>query len=200
MGHDVTETPSITCPLCGRTSYNQGDVEHRYCSHCSWFHDDPPPAPPAALSSRIELALTALDLPPVLPGEQLPEGVRVMLLEAPDVSLSSGPRFYGMNGEPLEGSDASMMERVNTLRGSEAAEIHETVVSGQGEVSVEISTAYMGLDLSPSGPAPLIWETFVVIGVGTASIVPGPWRYATKAAASAGHTAIAATVRMVVGE
>lgn len=32
--------PSITCPKCGRTSYNAGDVEHRYCGACHQFHED----------------------------------------------------------------------------------------------------------------------------------------------------------------
>jgi hypothetical protein len=31
---------SITCIRCGRTSFNAGDVEHRYCGHCQMFHDD----------------------------------------------------------------------------------------------------------------------------------------------------------------
>lgn len=30
--------PSITCPDCGRTSYNPGDIENRYCAACDQFH------------------------------------------------------------------------------------------------------------------------------------------------------------------
>jgi len=30
---------SITCPLCGMTSYHPKDVEHRYCGNCYQFHD-----------------------------------------------------------------------------------------------------------------------------------------------------------------
>ena len=26
--------PSITCPRCGRTSYNPNDVREGYCGHC----------------------------------------------------------------------------------------------------------------------------------------------------------------------
>ena len=33
------ENPSITCPRCGRVSYNAGDNEHRYCGNCHQFHD-----------------------------------------------------------------------------------------------------------------------------------------------------------------
>ena len=30
---------SITCQRCGRTSYNAGDVENRYCGFCHVFHE-----------------------------------------------------------------------------------------------------------------------------------------------------------------
>jgi hypothetical protein len=36
------ELVSITCPVCGRVSYNPGDVEHRYCGNCHQFHDQMP--------------------------------------------------------------------------------------------------------------------------------------------------------------
>ena len=32
--------PSITCPLCGRTSYHPQDIKHRYCGNCHMFHDE----------------------------------------------------------------------------------------------------------------------------------------------------------------
>lgn len=30
----------ITCPECNRTSYNKGDIEHKYCGNCQIFHGD----------------------------------------------------------------------------------------------------------------------------------------------------------------
>jgi ribosomal protein S27AE len=30
--------PSITCPRCGRTSFNRGDIRNRYCGYCHAFH------------------------------------------------------------------------------------------------------------------------------------------------------------------
>jgi len=30
----MTEQPSITCPDCGRTSYNPNDIEQGYCGYC----------------------------------------------------------------------------------------------------------------------------------------------------------------------
>lgn len=35
----MTDTPSITCPQCGMTSYHPKDVEHRYCGNCHQYHD-----------------------------------------------------------------------------------------------------------------------------------------------------------------
>lgn len=35
--------PSITCPVCQRTSYNPHDIAHRYCGCCHRFLDDPVP-------------------------------------------------------------------------------------------------------------------------------------------------------------
>lgn len=32
-------TPSITCPACGKVSYNPNDIEQRYCGNCHLFHD-----------------------------------------------------------------------------------------------------------------------------------------------------------------
>jgi ribosomal protein L37E len=31
---------AIRCLICHRTSYHPGDVEHRYCANCHWFHED----------------------------------------------------------------------------------------------------------------------------------------------------------------
>lgn len=32
-------TLSITCLICGMTSFNPTDVEQKYCGHCHVFHD-----------------------------------------------------------------------------------------------------------------------------------------------------------------
>lgn len=29
----------ITCPVCGRTSYNRGDVEHEFCATCGYHRE-----------------------------------------------------------------------------------------------------------------------------------------------------------------
>ncbi len=33
---------SITCRRCAKTSYNLGDVAHKYCAHCNVFHEQIP--------------------------------------------------------------------------------------------------------------------------------------------------------------
>ena len=30
----MTEQPSITCPVCGMTSYNPNDIREGYCGNC----------------------------------------------------------------------------------------------------------------------------------------------------------------------
>tara|TARA_Y100000310_G_C20452204_1_gene701307 strand:- start:187 stop:549 length:363 start_codon:yes stop_codon:yes gene_type:complete len=30
--------PSITCPVCGMTSYNENDIEQGYCGNCHQWH------------------------------------------------------------------------------------------------------------------------------------------------------------------
>jgi transposase len=32
---EATEQPSITCPVCGRTSYNPTDIAEGYCGNCN---------------------------------------------------------------------------------------------------------------------------------------------------------------------
>lgn len=31
----------ITCLYCGRTSWSDGDVQHKYCAYCKRFHGEP---------------------------------------------------------------------------------------------------------------------------------------------------------------
>jgi len=35
-----TADRSITCPKCGRTSYNAQDITQRYCGNCHQYHDE----------------------------------------------------------------------------------------------------------------------------------------------------------------
>lgn len=36
----MTESKSITCPRCGKVSYNPNDVREKYCGNCSRYHSD----------------------------------------------------------------------------------------------------------------------------------------------------------------
>lgn len=36
----TTDQPSITCPRCGKTSYNANDIKELYCGFCHWWTSD----------------------------------------------------------------------------------------------------------------------------------------------------------------
>jgi hypothetical protein len=141
-------------------------------------------------------ALAALSVPPILPDETLPSGsVRVAV--GPDVSLRFDVAlFYDQNGAPLHGDAADVMPLVNAAREAPGGQLTSRPFYRAG-VRIFVSTAYLGLDLSTSGYLPLVWETMTFVDGGTAlglGIV-GPWRYATRAAAHAGHARIVTAIR-----
>jgi len=40
IGNDCEKkAPSITCPKCERTSYSQGDIQHKFCIVCGYHSD-----------------------------------------------------------------------------------------------------------------------------------------------------------------
>jgi hypothetical protein len=39
-GFVAEQQPSITCPVCERTSYNPHDIANRYCGNCHQFHPE----------------------------------------------------------------------------------------------------------------------------------------------------------------
>lgn len=41
VSKESVSRPSITCPVCGRTSYHPEDVRFGYCSACAWYTSDP---------------------------------------------------------------------------------------------------------------------------------------------------------------
>lgn len=47
--------PSITCKICGLTSFNNSDVINHYCAHCHVSHDDLWPPARAQLIGHPEL-------------------------------------------------------------------------------------------------------------------------------------------------
>lgn len=215
---------SITCPKCHRTSSHPEDARTGYCGHCHEFttpevgaHDGvslvssddlPWPADDEShpdFSTRraatlLGLFLADLDLPRILPGEPLPAGVRDMLFEANGISLRNGAVFYGPNGEPLELPTLEAFGVVQTFRESHQGGPLETRLRTRLTVPILISTAYLGVDMGALGPLPLVWETLVVVGAGSAREILQPWRYATMAAAQSGHRHIVRAVRRGIGE
>ena len=37
----IIEQPSITCPVCGMTSYNPNDIREGYCGNCHDWTQEP---------------------------------------------------------------------------------------------------------------------------------------------------------------
>lgn len=151
------------------------------------------------VARQLHLALRGLDVPAILPGDPIADGVREVLFAGTEVSLRRGPMYYGMNGEPIEDQPArSSMRQVERLRNNHGGEVTDSVsTGGVRSVRVQISTAYLGVDLSTSGPLPLIWETLIFVGDGPLHMLD-PVRYATKAAALAGHATLCGAVRQAL--
>lgn len=59
----MSEYPSITCPKCGRTSYNRNDIEQGYCGHCHAFHGLPLSLMPASQCPNCNALLDCATLP-----------------------------------------------------------------------------------------------------------------------------------------
>lgn len=37
----LSDQPSITCPICGKTSFHPRDISDHYCGYCHWWTGDP---------------------------------------------------------------------------------------------------------------------------------------------------------------
>jgi ribosomal protein S27AE len=42
---EATPAPSITCPVCGMTSFNPNDIAEGYCGNCHDWTAEPPRHP-----------------------------------------------------------------------------------------------------------------------------------------------------------
>jgi hypothetical protein len=200
-----TMTTPFTCPQCHRTSHHPEDARHGYCGNCHeftgaeapWPLDDEngPDFPARKVAAALGLLLSKLEIPPILPGETLPPGTRKTLFAGNGISLHRGTLWYGMNGEPIALPHTEAFAIVDAHRENEGRDITAMHRTATG-ISVQMSTAYLGVDLSTFGfgPHPLVWETLVVVGEDTPHILQ-PWRYTTRAAAHAGHALIAEAVR-----
>jgi hypothetical protein len=51
---DTGEPPSITCDVCGWTSYHPRDIAEHYCGHCHRFLDDEPLLPPQPTATQLQ--------------------------------------------------------------------------------------------------------------------------------------------------
>lgn len=59
-GRQIDPAPSITCPRCGRTSWNPNDVREKWCGNCSDYH---PGHTPGWLATDPEISVAPDDPP-----------------------------------------------------------------------------------------------------------------------------------------
>lgn len=128
--------------------------------------------------------LDALTLLPVLPGETPPQ--------VPDRPLN----YYSPDGEPFDGSFFEVMDQYGAAR-LRPDSLWRSSPFYRAGTRLTVSTVYLGLDHGWGG-VPLIWESMVFHG-GRPGRLGGAgsqqWRYATRAAARAGHVAIVTAIR-----
>lgn len=128
-------------------------------------------------------ALDALDLPTVLPGDDLylpPQRDRSALLD------DSFCAFFDPNGHPLPGGTVEQARAFEALRFDGSNHFQTSLWSGG--TPVWVSTVYLGVNHQYfPGLPPLVWETMVQTHFRWSS-----WqmRYCTKAAAQQSHSLI----------
>lgn len=198
----------ITCPRCGWTSHHPDDASNGYCGNCHEFTSDTTdrPQPPDVAGSGylarqvargLSPLLATLDLPSLLPTDPTTGRGRTMLFEGDGISLRhGGSLFYDDNGQPIGLPDPEAVREINTIRARDGGELRDETHSATG-VPITVATSYVGVDLSTGGPVPLVWETRVFIGDGLPRDLE-PWRYASRAAAHAGHARVVAAVQSAV--
>jgi len=143
----------------------------------------------------MDLGLSGLALPPVLPDEPLPVGMRTVEQCGPDVAIYVGDTmWYDQNGAPLLGSLREVAEYVLSVQEAPGGSLRSQIFY-YPRVRIVVQTTYLGIDMSTAlgGPYPLVWETMVAAV--DRMMIFEQWRYATRAAAHAGHERVVATLR-----
>lgn len=128
-------------------------------------------------------ALDALDLPMVMPGDDLyfPPERKPGALLSEDFTC-----FYDPMGHPLPGDIVAQAQAFEVLR--HTPETHFKTDLWSGGTPVWVSTVYLGVNHNFIGPGPpLVWETMIQTNFSWSS-----WqtRYCTKTAAQQSHSLI----------
>jgi len=120
--------------------------------------------------------LEDLDLETSMPGEVLHR-------------KSKGVHFYGVNGEHLSDDLVESARSFEALRFS--GQHHFVTSLWFNDIPFEVSTVYLGIDLSMFSPGPpVVWETMIFPGLGR--LESYQMRYCTQAAAFDSHEKIVA--------
>jgi hypothetical protein len=143
----------------------------------------------------MDLGLSGLALPPILPDEPPPIRTRIVEQCGPDVGIYVGDTmWYDQNGAPLLGSLQEVAEYVLSVQEAPGGSLRSRPFYRYGG-RIVVQTSYLGIDMSTAlgGPYPLVWETMVAAL--DRMYIFDQWRYATRAAAHAGHEQVVATLR-----
>jgi hypothetical protein len=132
--------------------------------------------------SDLARVLSELVVPPVVPVDDPPRGVRG------EAALSRGMVYYDPMGHPIPGPIDDQFRLVDRYCEDEANRF-KTSMWFDG-VPLEVSTVYLrGIDHQCGDqPYPLVWETMVFAGLDMSG--EACWRYAHRPAALLGHRAV----------
>lgn len=123
----------------------------------------------------IKAALDALELPQVMPGDDLYRAAEG----------AGSVYFFDPDGHPFPGDPVEQAYAFEAIRMTPEAHF-KTSLWADG-TPVWISTVYLGANHAPRGMPPLVWETMLMT---TFDWSDWQYRYCTKAAAQAGHAMI----------
>jgi hypothetical protein len=111
--------------------------------------------------------------------------------------------FYGPRGEPLFSNGQPMWRGLKgeALTNPEAEELLKSprrqimkTLSRQGRTRIAVSTVFLVLDAGFMETVPVLWGTMVFGG----TLDGNQWRYASRAAAKAGHRSAVGDVRATI--
>lgn len=109
----MTDTqPSITCPRCGATSYNPGDIANTYCGRCHWWTSDPLLGPHQPVTAAGVFTLRELS------------DIAKALDNRIDYCRNTAPRFTATGEHDLAESLTSEAERLRQLQSKVLAIFH----------------------------------------------------------------------------
>lgn len=142
------------------------------------------------MDESVSAALGELNLPVSLPGEEVQPRV-----EGEGGWFSMGLGLYDPWGRPIPGDERAQSRMAfHIYKPDPRFRWHASL--WWRDIPVEVSTVYLGIDHSHGHyPMPIIFETMIFAGL--SSLDEACWRYATPAAAAAGHARVVEALKAI---